>query len=375
MDFSLTEMQKMLQSSARDFLKTNCPASLVREMARDENAFDTNLWKQMGEMGWMGLNIPEEYGGAGGSLLDLIVLLEEIGRVCLPGPFFSTVVLGGLTLLEAGSEDQKRELLPKIAGGKLFLTLALTEASAVSSAEGVSTAAAKFGDEFIIQGRKMFVPYAQSSDYLICAARTRTSEDPEDGITLFLIDARSPGIKYDLLKTIDGDKLYEVKLEGVKVPARNILGNVHEGWTILDRALDKTVIAQCAEMVGGAKQILEITVDYAKNRNAFGHPIGSFQSIQHYCANMLVKAEGSSLMVYNAAWRLSEGMPAAREAAMTKALVNEYYRQIAANCIQIHGAIGFTDEHVASLYFKKAKALENFMGSTDYHLGRIANAE
>ena len=375
MDFTLTELQEMLRTSARDFLKTNCPKKLVREMAKDEKGYTTELWRQMGEMGWMGLIIPEEYGGAGGSFLDLVVLLEEMGRACLPGPFFSTVVLGGLTILEAGNTEQKKELLPKLAEGRLLLTLAITEESAKYTADGIQIRAKQSGNEFVIQGTKLFVPDAHVSDYIICAARTKETGIPEDGITLFMVDTQNPGVICNMLNTIAGDKQCEVIFDNVKVSTRNILGNIHEGWNVLNKVLEKATVAQCAEMAGGAKQILEITVDYAKQRKAFGHPIGSFQAIQHYCANMLVEADGSSLMVNNAAWRLSEGLPATQEVSMTKILTNEFFRHIAALCLQIHGAIGFTEDHDVPLYFKRAKAWEISLGNTSYHLNKLAGSQ
>jgi alkylation response protein AidB-like acyl-CoA dehydrogenase len=374
MDFSLTEEQEMLRKAARDFLTTKCPKSLVREMAKDEKGYPPQLWQQMGEMGWMGLNIPEEYGGSGAGFFDLVVLLEEMGRACLPGPFFSTVILGGLTLLEAGSEEQKKEILPKLAEGKLLLTLALTEPSATYTADGIRTTATKRGKEFLVQGTKLFVPDAHISDYIICAARTKEIEIPEDGITLFLIDAKSPRVSCTLLKTIAGDKQCDVIFDNANVPSRDILGNLDEGWPILHRVLEKAVVAQCAEMVGGAKQALEMTVEYAKQRMAFGHHIGSFQAIQHYCANMLVDVDGCSLVVYNAAWRLSEDLPAAQEVAMAKALINEGFKRITALGIQIHGAIGFTEDHDLPLYFKRAKAWEINLGDTNFHLDKIAEA-
>lgn len=374
MDFNLTEEQEMLRKTARDFLTTACPKSLVREMVKDEKGYPLQLWQKMGKMGWMGLMIPEEYGGAGASFFDLVVLLEEMGRACLPGPFFSTVVLGGLTILEAGSEEQKKEILPKLAEGKLLLTLALTEPSAIYTAEGIQTKATQMGKEFLIQGTKLFVPDAHISDYLICAARTRETEIAEDGITLFLVDPKSPGVSCTLLKTIAGDKQCEVIFDNVNVPGRNILGNLNEGWLILDKVLEKAVVAQCAEMVGGARQVLEMTLKYAKERMAFGHPIGSFQAIQHYCADMLVDVDGCSLMMYNAAWRLGEGFPAAQEVAMAKSLINERFKRIAALGIQIHGAIGFTEDHDLPLYFKRAKAWEINLGNTSFHLDKIAKA-
>jgi alkylation response protein AidB-like acyl-CoA dehydrogenase len=374
MDFTLTEEQEMLRKAARDFLTAECSKSLVREMAKDEKGYTPKLWQKMGGMGWMGLIIPEEYGGSGASFFDLVVLLEEMGRACLPGPFFSTVVLGGLIVLEAGSEKQKGDILPKLAEGKLLLTLALTEPSATYTADGIQAKATKRDKEFIVKGTKLFVPDAHISDYLICAARSEETEISEDGISLFLIDAKSAGVSCTLLKTIAGDKQCEVVFDSVKVPSRNIFGNLNEGWPILHRVLEKAVVAQCAEMVGGAKQVLEMTVEYAKQRMAFGHPIGSFQAIQHYCANMLVDVDGCSLVVYNAAWRLSEGLPAAREVAMAKALINEKFKRIAALGIQIHGAIGFTEDHDLPLYFKRAKAWEINLGDTNFHLDKIAEA-
>jgi alkylation response protein AidB-like acyl-CoA dehydrogenase len=374
MDFDLTEGQEMLREAARGFLSTACPASLVREMAEDKEGHPLQLWQKMGEMGWMGMVIPEEYGGAGADFLDLTVLLEEMGRACLPGPFFSTVVLGGLTVLEAGSEDQKEEILPKLAEGELLLTLALTEPSATYAAEGIQTRATQTDEGFLLQGTKLFVPNAHVSDYLICAARTKETERPEDGITLFLVDARSLGVTCTLLKTVAGDKQCEVILDDVRLPSESVLGKLHEGWPNLERVLEKAVVAQCAQMVGGARRVLEMTVEYAKERTAFGHPIGSFQAIQHYCADMLVDVDGCSLLTYNAAWRLGEGLPATQEVAMAKASINERFRRTATLAMEIHGAIGFTDEHDLPLYFKRAKVWEINLGDTSFHLDRIAKA-
>ncbi len=374
MDFNLTEEQEMLREAARDFIATACPKSLVREMAEDEEGHPLELWQKMGQMGWMSMIIPEEYGGAGASFLDLVVLLEEMGRACLPGPFFSTVVLGGLTIVEAGSEEQKKEILPKLAEGKLLLTLALTEPSAIYTAEGIQTKATQVDEEFTIEGTKLFVPDAHISDYLICAARTQETDISEDGITLLLVDPKSPGVSCTLLKTIAGDKQCEVIFDNVHVPGESVLGTLNEGWPILDKVLEKAVVAQCAEMVGGARQVLEMTVEYAKERTAFGHPIGSFQAIQHYCADMLVDVDGCSLLTYNAAWRLGEGLPAAQEVAMAKSMLNERFKRMAALGIQIHGAIGFTEEHDLHLYFKRAKAWEINLGDTSFHLDRIAKA-
>ena len=374
MDFDLTEGQEMFRETARGFLSDACPPSLVREMAEDEVGHPLELWQKMAEMGWMGMVFPEEYGGAGVDFTDFIVVLEEMGRACLPGPFFSTVVLGGLAILEAGTDEQKQELLPPLAEGQLLLTLALTEPSASYAAEGIHAMATPMDEGFLLQGTKLFVPDAHVADYLICAARTKEAETPEEGITLFLVDAQSPGLTWTLLKTIAGDKQCEVIFDQVPVPKEKVLGSLHHGWPILDRVLQRAVVARCAEMVGGARRVLEMTVDYAKERTAFGHPIGSFQAIQHYCADMLVDVDGCSLLTHNAAWRLEQGLPAASEVAMAKALLNEKFRRIVSLAVQIHGAIGFTDEHDLPLYFKRAKAWELTLGDSHFHLDSIAAA-
>ncbi len=372
MDFSLTEEQEMLRKAARDFLATECPKKLVREMAKDERGYPLELWQKLSEVGWLGLIIPEEYGGSGASFFDLVVLLEEMGRACLPGPFFSTVVLGGVTILETGSDEQKQELLPKLAQGKLLLTLALTEPSARYSADGIQTKAVQENGSFLIQGTKLFVPDAHVSDYLICAARTKETGIPEEGVTLFLVDAKSPGINCTLLETVVGDKQCEVTFDNVKVPRQNILGKLNEGWSVLEKVLEKATVAQCAEMVGGAKQVLEMTVDYAKQRVVFGHPIGSFEAIQFNCADMLIDIDGCSFITYEAAWRLSEGLPATQEVAMAKAWASEKFRRVATISHQIHGAIGFCEDHDLPLYFKRAKTWEVNFGDANFHLDKIA---
>lgn len=374
MDFNLTEEQKLLHKAARDFLTAECPTSLVREMAKDEEGHPHRLWQQMAELGWMGLIIPEQYGGEGGSFFDLVVLLEEMGRVCLPGPFFSTVVLGGLTVLEAGNEEQKEELLPKLAQGELLLTLALTEVSDKYSADGIETESMQRDSQFLIRGTKLFVPDAHISDYLICPAKAKEALRAEDAVSLFLVDAKSPGITCTLLKTLAGEKQCEVTFNDANVPGTNVLGGLGQGWPILNNVLKKAVVARSAMMLGGAKRVLEMTVEYAKQRKAFGHPIGSFQAIQHYCANMLTDLDGCSFVVYEAAWQLGEGLSAAQEAAMAKALVNERFKGITALAMQIHGAIGFTEDHDLPLYFKRAKAWETDLGDTNFHLDKVGRA-
>ena len=374
MDLGLSETQQMLKSSAREFLAQECPLTLVRAMEEDEKGYSPQLWQQMVDLGWTGLAFPEEYGGTGGDFLDLAVLLEEMGRALVPGPFFSTTVLGGLTVLDAGNDAQRQDLLSMICQGELLATLALTEPSASFEPGGVQMEARRDGDGYVINGTKLFVPDAHVSNVMIVAARTSRGDDAESGITTFVVPTDSRGIKVTLLRTLASDKQCEVEFDGVTVPASGTLGDVDIGWTNIDRALQRAAAAKCMEMLGGAQAVLEMTVEYAKQRVQFGRPIGTFQAIQHHCADIATDVEGSRHMAYQAAWRLAEGLPAATEVSMAKAWVSEAYRRVCALAVQCHGAIGFTKEHDLQLYTRRARAQEVAFGDARFHRELVAQA-
>ncbi|MCS7207687.1 MAG: acyl-CoA/acyl-ACP dehydrogenase [Dehalococcoidia bacterium] len=373
MDLGLSEAQQMLKNSAREFLEKECPHTYVRAMEEDEKGYTVDMWKKLAELGWLGLPFPEAYGGLGNSFLDLCVLLEEMGRALLPGPYFSTVVLFGLTVLDAGSEAQKRDILPKIASGDLIGTFAITEPSARWDAEGIrEVQATRRGTDWVLTGTKLFVPYAHVSDTLLVAARTRSGADPTQGITCFLVPTRTSGISQTLLKTIASDRQSEVTFQNVVVPGTAVLGQVDQGWPIVERAIRRAAAATCCWMVGGAQRVLEMTVDYAKQRIQFGRPIGSFQAVQHHCANMAVDVEGARYIAYQAAWAISEGQDARMEVAMAKAWCSDAYRRVCALAHQCHGAIGFTKEHNLQLYTRRAKAAELMYGDADFHRELVA---
>ena len=371
MDFALNEQQEMMQTLARDFLTGEYSDKVLRAMAADEKGYTPELWKKMAEMNLLGLTIPGEYGGVG-DFLDLIVVLEEMGRVCFISPFFSTVVLGASAIVEAGSDEQKQKYLPGIAEGKTIVTLALTEESAKYTPDAIQAKATPQGDDFVINGIKLFVTDAQVADYLICAAKTRETDNPDNSITLFIVDINTHGISCKPLKTISGDKQAEVTFENVKVSGDNVLGDIDKGWAYVEKILRKANTARCAEMVGLGQQALNLTLDYAKERVAFGHPIGAFQSIQHRCADMLIDVEGSRFATYQAAWRINEGLPAAREVAIAKAWVSQACRRVMHSAHQVHGAIGFTEDHILHFYTKKARAGEFSFGDVNYHLEKLA---
>jgi alkylation response protein AidB-like acyl-CoA dehydrogenase len=374
MDLGLSEEQEMLKNFARDFLEKECPEKYVRDMEEDERGYSPEVWKKMADQGWQGLIIPEEYGGTGLGFLDLIVLLEEFGRALVPGPFISTVVLGAIPILEAGSEEQKKEYLPRIASGDLIMTMAFTEPSARFDAEGVETTATKQGENYTLSGTKLFVPDANVADMLVVVARQPGSKG-EDGISLFLLDTKSQGVSIETLKTIASDKQCEVKLENVQVPAKNRLGIEGSGWAVMKSILQKATVAECAYLVGLAQMDFEISVNYAKERVQFGRPIGSFQAIQHKAADMVTDVDGARFIMYRAAWSVAEGeSDAAMNVHMAKAWCSDATRRVVAHGQQIHGGIGFTKDYKIQLYFRRQKRGELMWGDADYHREKVADA-
>jgi alkylation response protein AidB-like acyl-CoA dehydrogenase len=371
MDFDLSEGQKMLKRTARDFLIQHCPKSYVREMETDEKGYSSELWLAMVELGWLGLPFPQKYCGNDGSFLDLVVLLEEMGRACLPGPFFPTVVLGGLTILDVGSEQQKQQLLPAIAGGTV-LTLALTEADGKYDAASIQTKATRERGALVVCGTKVFVPDAHVAEHLLCMARTKKDSSAEEGLTLLIVDAHSEGINYTPLLTISGDKQFEVVLDTVRVPASNIVGGLDLGWQVMERTLQRAAVAKSAEILGAAQQVLEMTLDHAKKRVQFDRPLASFQAVRHHLADMLIDIDSTRFTTYEGASLLTNGLPAGKEAAMAKARASEAIRRITALGHRIHGGVGYVLDHDMQLYFRRGKAAEVMFGGADLHREAVA---
>ena len=371
MDLRFTETQEILKKMARDFLTTECPKTMVRKLEQSEQGYSPELWKKMAELGWMGLIIPEEYGGMGYTFQDLVVLLEEIGRNILPGPFIATIT-STFPILEAGNEEQKKELLPKIAQGELILTTALLEGEGVFDASGIAVKATPKGDDFIINGTKLFVEMAHVANHILCVTRTKDGTSPEKGITLFIVDSKTPGISCEVIPTTAADKLCEVRFNNVTVPKKNILGKIDEGWLIVEMMLRKGAIAKCAESIGAMQTCVEMTVAYSKERVQYERPIGAFQALQHIMADMWTSMETSRYLVYEAAWMESEGLPCAKEASMAKAYVNEVYKNLSKWAVRVHGAIATSADHDIPLYYRRSKAADIAFGTTDFHREIVA---
>ncbi len=371
MNLALSEEQEMLRKMARDFLTDKLPKAAVKEIEQSELGYSAELWQEMAGLGWMGLAFPEKYGGSGMSFLDLAVLFEEMGRACLPAPYFSSVVLGGLTIADTGGEEQKQQYLPQIGSGDIIFTLALTEPSASYDADIETKATADSGG-YVINGTKLFVPDAHIADYMLVVARTDEKAKPEKGLTIFIVDGKSPGISSTVLKTIANDKLCEVVFKQVKVPEENILGELNQGWDEVQKIIQRAAVAKCCEMVGCIQQALDMTVSYAKERKQYDRPIGSFQVIQHYCADMATDVDGTRLSTYQAAWMLSEGLPCTKEIAIAKAWAGEACQRVMALAHQIHGAIGVTIDHDLQYYTRRAKAAEVSFGDANFYREVVA---
>ncbi len=372
MDLALNEIQQMLKTSAREVLAQECSFEVVRAMELDDRGYTPELWGSMTDLGWLGLVVPEKFGGAGGSFLDLGVLLEEMGRGLTPGPFFSTVVLGALTVMDGGDEALQSKLLPGIASGETRMTLAVTEERGGFEAEGIRMEARREGEEFVLSGRKFFMPDAHVADYAIVAARTSAGSDGREGITLFVVPMEEKGIVVSPHATMTLEKQSQVDFDGVRISADSVLGEIGEGWPVLERALERAATAKGLEMVGGAEAVLEMTLDYVKDRVQFGRPVGTFQALQHHCANMAIDLEGSRYAVYQAASRISEGLPASREVSVGKAWVSDAYMRVCEKAVQCHGAVGFTAEHDLQLFVRRARVQEQLYGDAGFHRRRLA---
>jgi len=374
MDFGFSPEQEMLRATARKFLENECTSTFVRARMDEPAGVTNDFWAKLAEQGWLGLVFPEEYGGSGLGFVDLTVLMEEMGRCVMPGPFFSTVLLGGLMILEAGSPAQRKEWLPKLAAGQAKATLALTEPNARWDAAGVTATAKEGKGGFALSGTKLFVPDAHLADVIVVVARTAEGKTPEDGVSLFLVPKGVKGLEVKLLPTMDQTrKLCEVTLKDAAVPAGALLGGKGAAWSALARVIQRATIALCGEMCGGAQRVLDMTTEYVKIRVAFGKPIGTYQGVKHKAADMLVDVENAKSLTYYAAWAADENSPeTALATSMAKAYVSDAYRKVSAAGIQLHGGIGFTWEHDLHLYFKRAKASEFTFGDATHHRERVA---
>ncbi|MGH9839880.1 MAG: acyl-CoA dehydrogenase family protein [Blastocatellia bacterium] len=367
MDFDLSKAQKLLQQSAREFFSRECKPERVRELMASETAFDDALWRGMADQGFTGLTIPEEFGGLGLSVVDLIAVAEEMGRACLPGPFISTLWAAEL-INRAGNEGQRKHYLEAIAAGEMKATVALLEEDADWDPAAVALRAEKEGKEYRLRGVKHFVNDAGVADVIVCVARDAT------GLVLLPVARNAAGLKITATSAIDATrKLYTVEFDNVAVPEADALAFTTKPEDALEAATRVATVALSAEMLGVMQWTLEATVEYAKTRQQFGKPIGIYQAVQHQCADMFNWTEGARSAVYFAAWAVAENDPAAALAvSVAKAHCSDAVRETGNRGVQVHGGIGFTWEHNLQLYYKRAKSSEIMFGDAGYHREQIA---
>jgi alkylation response protein AidB-like acyl-CoA dehydrogenase len=366
-DFTFDEEQEELRRAVRRFLDDKSPESEVRRLMETEHGYDPAVWKQMAEqLGLLGLAVPEAYGGSGYGYVELIVVLEEMGRALLCAPYFSTVALASNLLLATGDEAAERDYLPGIAAGTTIGAVAIAEASGRWDEPGVTLPASLGADGWTLTGEKLYVIDGHTADLVLVAARTPA------GVSVFAVDKGAPGLEATPLMTMDQTRK-QARLSFSATPAR-LVGTDGGGWPALSAMLDRAAVALAAEQVGGAQRVLEMAVGYAKARVQFGRPIGSFQAIKHKCADMLLEVESARSAAYYAGWAAAaeddEELPMA--ASLAKSYCSEAYFHAAADNIQIHGGIGFTWEHPAHLYFKRAKSSELLLGTPQYHRELLA---
>jgi alkylation response protein AidB-like acyl-CoA dehydrogenase len=374
MDIRFDKSQKLLQDSFRKFLQKEFASEQVRQIWETEKGYSPEKWKKMADLGWLGLRIPGEHGGDGLSFTDLCILFEEMGRMAMPGPFLSTMMVAE-TVMDAGSPEQKKNYLTRIARGDLRATLAIWEPDSHFDASGINLTAAREGDHFVLDGTKLFVCDVNASEMMVVAARTRRGVAAEEGITLFIMEGNLAGVVTTSQKTMDeGRRQGEAGFTRVSIPVSNVLGEVDMGWKVLEKTLNKGAVALSAECVGGGQKVLEMVVDYAKKRVQFDKPIGSFQAIKHKCAQMMLEVEGARSIAYYASWMADqEGRDTDVSASASKAYCSDMFRKATEEAIQMFGAIGLTWEHDMHMFYKRAKMNEYTFGDPSFHRERLAN--
>jgi alkylation response protein AidB-like acyl-CoA dehydrogenase len=371
LDLGFTPEQEMLRETVRGVCRTYCPLSTLRELEDDPVGYPAELWKQLGQLDLIGLLLPEQHGGAGMSLLEGVVLYEELGRSLAPVPHFVSAVLCGGALARAGSAEQQARWLPALTSGEAIFTPAWLEPENGFGAAGVELRAVPDGAGFRLTGTKRHVAFASSATRLLVLART--GDGPAD-VDLFLVDPHAPGVRLTQQYSLAADTQYEVELGDVVASADDRVGPARSGWATWDAVMLDGVVLLAAQAMGGARRALDITVQYAKDRQQFDKPLGAFQAIAHYLADAVTAVDGGTSLVHEAAWARATGRPVDRLAPMAKLFAGQTYRDVTAMAQQVFGGIGFTVEFDIQLYFRRAKQLQISWWDTRFLEERVASA-
>jgi alkylation response protein AidB-like acyl-CoA dehydrogenase len=373
MDILPSEEEQMMKNVAREFLEAEISTAMVREMELDELGYPPALWKQMADLGWLGLAIPEQYGGQGLPLTYMGLILVEAGRVLAPVPLHSTTV-AALTIASDGNDQQKQDILPAVSNGDMVLTWAVAERDPRLIPEAMTLEATADGDGWVLNGTKMFVDNFIVAQRCLVAARTSPASDANQGISLFLVDPNGTGVAQTALLTLAKDKQSRVDFTDHRIEAAALVGELNQGWPMVEAMLDRATALLCCQMVGAARKDAEMAIEYAKNRVAFGRPIGSFQSVQHMLADMILHVDGGEMLTFESLWKMDQDLPASVEVSQAKAFCNEKCESVVRTSQVIHGGIGFMMEFDLHLWFRRVTAWTMRLGTTYDHRARIAAA-
>jgi len=373
MDVLPGEEEQMVKNLAREFLEAECPPSLAREMEKDNLGYPPELWKKISDLGWFGMSLPETYGGQGLPLSYLGLISEELGRVIAPVPFHSTMV-AALTIAADGTDQQKQSILPHISSGDMILTWAFQELNPKLNPESIRTTATETDGGYVLNGTKMFVDNYVAADKILITCRTSPATEISSGLSMFIIDTNLSGMVETPLVTIAKDKQSKVTFEGVKISKDDLIGELDQGWDIAVDMLDRGTALLCAQMVGAARKDIEIGIEYAKNRVAFGRPIGAFQSVQHMCADMTIWVDGAQMLTYEALWKMDEGIPASVDVSQAKAFCNDKCQAAVRSSQVLHGGMGFMMEFDLHLWYRRVCAWTMRLGTSFEHRARVSKA-
>lgn len=371
MDVLLNDDEAVIRETAREFLAAECSPTLVRRIEKGPKAYCPDLWRKMADLGWLGIALPEQYGGVGLSLVSLGLILEEVGRAIAPVPLHSTCV-AALTIARHGTEAQRQAILPAVARGDMILTWAYSEEDPRLVPEAVQMTAVADGDGFRLNGTKLFVDNFAIAEKCLVVCRTGGADTPR--LSLFLVDTNADGVSNIPLVTMAKDQQSELVFRDVWVSRDRLIGDLHEGASIAEAMVDRATVLLCTQMLGAARHDAEMAFEYAKFRVAFGQPIGAFQAIQHMCADMLIWLDGGGLLTCEALWRLDQGLPAGVEVSQAKAFCNEKCEAVVRNSQIIHGGIGFMMEFDLHLWFRRVTAWTMRLGTTFEHRARVSRA-
>ena len=385
-DLTLDEHQHLVQRSAYEFFRKRSTPEAVRDIEAGGVGYQPEIWREMAGLGWLGMTFPEPYGGSGGNFLDLYPIYEEMGRFLVPSPHLDTVAVAGELILRAGSEEHRESLLPAIAEGRCIISLAAFEADGAFGPQSVTFRAERRGDGYALAGTKLLVAYAASADWFLTTVRTggpRASSNgrpgggqrgAEDGISVLLVDARSPGITWSPMRNIAGQPLFAVTFDDVSVPGDALVGPLGGGWAALSSAVTKAAVLQTATIVGAARRVLEMTSQYAKDRQQFGSPIGRYQAVQYLVTDILIDMHRADLLARQAAFRIDAGKSFERKAAIAVASGKRAAAHLHRQAHEVHAGVGFIVEHDLTLYSRRAKYWENNLGDARYFEDLLVDA-